>query len=170
VKAIRIWWIFLICVIVIAGFPRFEARQAHYAERTSGVLSNQIGALLLASGATELNHIRLGQRNIGYQFIYRDCEKPMKVIAFSIAHLASRFARSYAEENHRQTFQYLNFFHQGSARVELTAIWVLNSVKSLLTLSPYRASSEQIVVLWPENCDTPNIDWSAAWHHSNIEI
>jgi len=107
-------------VIVIAGFPRFEARQAHYAERTSGVLSNQIGALLLASGATELNHIRLGQR--------------------------------------------------GSARVELTAIWVLNSVKSLLTLSPYRASSEQIVVLWPENCDTPNIDWSAAWHHSNIEI
>jgi len=139
-------------VIVIAGFPRFEARQAHYAERTSGVLSNQIGALLLASGATELNHIRLGH------------------IAFSIAHLASRFAQSYAEENHRQTFQYLNFFHQGSARVELTAIWVLNSVKSLLTLSPYRASSEQIVVLWPENCDTPNIDWSAAWHHSNIEI
>ncbi len=166
----RIWWGALFCVIVIAGLIRLEARQAYIGEKIGKPMSEPIRALLLVSGATELNEIRLGQKNIGYQFNYQGCAKPMKVIAFSITHLANRFAQAYAEEDHRQTFQYLNFFHQGSSRIELTAIWVWNRLKSSLSLSPYRASQQQLAILWPADCDAPEIDWTTAWHHSNIEV
>ena len=168
-NGVRLWWSVLICVIAVAGFVRFEERQAVSVERADSSLSEPIRALLLASHATELSEIRRGPRRSGFQFRYQGCAEPMKVVVLSITHLADSFVQHYAAENHRYRFQYLDFDHQGSSRVLLTGIWAWNRVKNALRRSPYRGSAKQIAILWPASCEAPAIDWSVAWRHSRVD-
>ena len=169
-RTVVLWWALVLCHATLSGITRQHARYDGSIAANTNHLVAGVEGLLREAGMDDVTPILEEEGVIGYSYHAQECEAPLQVITMTISVLAESVAEDHARKGERFLFRYLNHQYESGSRVLLTWHWVKNELGYAVRLSSstprFRRSKYQLALLWPKNCNLPEIDWVRAWETS----
>lgn len=160
------WWTVVLGLVVGATVLRYDIRNAYAAENRGDEFAQRIERVLVSSGFDVIGQaIDHRGRPVPSAFYFQDgvCDRSITVAAFPITKLARAYAEDFQKDGEAVRFYYRDLAYADSARLALTARWFRGVLAGAVTGRGGANLRDQVVVLWPDGCEEPAVDWTSIW-------
>lgn len=163
---LMIWWSVVLCLIAGASVLRYDARYAYASTNSGAEIGQRVESVLANNDFTTIgNAVDHQGAQVANALAFQDgiCTRPFVVAHFPITKLARAYAEDFKPYGDAARFYYRDVAYPDSARVTLTLRWLKSLVVGTVTGRDGAGLRDQIMVLWPEGCTEPKVDWRPVW-------